>query len=501
MAKQGSKRVSEVFGLSGTQGTFDFIDVYVDRDIPLFIDPAVLANVDSEWTQECASAVQTFFQTVLDLIIAEDHQQAKALLSHLGEDNSTRLGYSASSRGSGIGDGLAEKFYEELSTSKALESGLITDLEDTALFIEGVREDRISDVVTNIIRRQLINYTHATAKYYGITLTKSLSVPSCWNSHARKWDEPEHADLPFAGGAPLLLVPKSIVRRKLFSDPGEYYRYYVLPFYQRDEIERQSSLVHFLKKSGQPHVYKKDVEAKYREMYKGNDSADNTVEPGVEKRINLDATDRNPDLLQKFKEDKRKHPPAALSHDDIAEATRTAEPDFQSLLDAVHSLAPGQSAADAYEKAIEALLTALLYPSLTDPVRQAKIHEGRKRIDITYYNMARDGFFKWLSANYPAGKIMVECKNYSRPLANPEYDQIAGRFSPSRGKYGLLVYRSYSDKDQVLASLKDTANDQRGFITALDDDDLSNLVTEMIEKGSATGLSGLLAQRFNALIN
>ncbi|WP_082952963.1 hypothetical protein [Mycobacterium sp. 852002-10029_SCH5224772] len=486
-------RVSEYFGLSGTQATLDFIDVYVDRDLPLFIDPSVLANMNSSWANECASRVQNFFQSVLDLIRAGQNGAAKTLLSFLGEDNSTRLGYSKRSRGSGVGPGLAEKFYAELSTSSALQSGLISDIEDAALFIEGVREDRISDVVTNIIRPQLVQFTQAVANYYGIPVTPSVSVACCWNPQRRMWDEPEFFDLPVAG-APLLLVPKSIVRRKLFHDPGEYYRYYVLPFFQRDELARRSTLVHVLR-SGAHRVYKKDVERKYRAKHQAGEV------PGVEKRINLDATDRNPELLQSFKDNKELRPAPALSHEDISKATNTLEPDFGPLLSDVLAIEPGQAGADAYEKAIEALLTALFYPDLANPVRQMRIHDERKRIDITYSNMGRSGFFEWLSKHYPSANIMVECKNYSRPLGNPEYDQIAGRFSPSRGLYGLLVYRSYSDKRRVLNSLRDTARDSRGFITALDDDDLKSLVGEVEQNGTAASLSGLLRQRFNALIN
>jgi hypothetical protein len=99
-----------------------------------------------------------------------------------------------------------------------------------------------------------------------------------------------------------------------------------------------------------------------------------------------------------------------------------------------------------------------------------------------YTNAASSGFFSWLAANYPAANIAVECKNYTRPIGNPEYDQISGRFSPSRGRVGLLLYRGYVDKAKVRASCKDTANDDRGWILALDDEDLVRLVEERTEE-------------------
>ncbi len=486
-------KISEHYGIQGDQSTLDFVDVKAKGDVALFIDPSVISSIDSPWTDECTFTIQTYFQAVLDKIVAQDEDGARALLSQLGEDNSTRLGYSDSSEGSGVGRYLADKFYNELSTSQAVESGLITDIEDTALLIEGVREDRISDVVTNIIRKQLIDYTQQTADFYKIPLVPNVAINPYWDATDRRWISNQVFDLPIAEHEPLLLVPKSIVRRLLRYSPSEYYRYHVLAYFQSDELAKGSPLVQTLK-SGEKRVTKRSVEAKYKQKH------DNGGRPGVEKRINLDASSRNPELLASYKEAKRNNPPDAVSHETLAKATSTPLPDYDDLLQAVRSIPQGINDSDRYERAVEALLTALLYPALVNPVRQSRQHEGRKRIDIKYTNMAREGFFCWLSANYPAPHVMVECKNYSRDLSNPEYDQIAGRFSPSRGKYGLLVYRECTDKERIMLSLRDTANDDRGYITALDDEDLSQLVQEAKADEGCAALNGLLHKQFLKLI-
>jgi hypothetical protein len=486
-------RVSQLYGLTGSQGTFDFVDVDVEHDTALFIDPAVIAHINSPWAQSCTAAIQSFFQEVLDRIIAGDHRGARALLSHLGEENATHLGFSYESRGSGVGPGLAERFYQELSTSTAVASGLITDLEDTALLIEGVREDRISDVVTNIIRKQLIEFTQQTAAFHGIPLNSGVAVGPYWDTASKRWRQ-QTFDLPVTSHGPLILVPKAIVRRSLFLNPGEYYRHYVLEFFKHKELNDATSPLVYVLKSGQRKVNKKDVEIKVRRRNRGN-------RPGIEKRVNVDGTQQNPDLLGDYKAEKAKNPPSPQSHEAIADATGTVEPDLDALLKAVLDLKPGDADAHKYERAVEALLSALLYPSLTNPVRQERIHEGRKIIDITFTNTGEDGgFFHWLGQHFSAATVVVECKNYGRPLANPEYDQIAGRFSPSRGKYGLLIYRSIENKSKMFESCKDTANDDRGFITPLDDDDLRALVEEVKTTGTCCGLGGLLHTRFKALI-
>ena len=486
-------RVSQVYGLSGNQGTFEFIDVDVEKDIPLFIDPAAIASIRSPWTDSCTSAIQGFFQAVLDKIVAGDEAGGRALLSHLTEENATHLGYSSRSRGSGVGVGLAARFYEELSTSAAVRSGFVKDLEDTALLIEGVSEDRISDVTTNIIRRQLIEFTQRAADFHGIPLAHGVAVGPHWDAAKKLWTQ-DTASLPLTEHGPLILVPKAIVRRTLFFNSHEYYRHFVLEYFRYQELNNANSPLVYVLKSGERRVLKSDVEKKVR-------AANDDGTRGIEKRVNVDGTKRDPTIFDDYKRAKSEHPPRPAPHDVIADATTSEPPDFKSLLDAVLEIPAGREAATRYERAVEALLSALFYPSLVNPIRQENIHAGRKRIDLSFTNAAQDqDFFYWLALHYPAANVVAECKNYNEPLANPEFDQLAGRFSPSRGRYGLLVHRKYEEKERLIASCVDTAHDDRGFITPLDDEDLASLVEEMLASGSCTAFGGLLHNRFKRLI-
>jgi len=180
--------------------------------------------------------------------------------------------------------------------------------------------------------------------------------------------------------------------------------------------------------------------------------------------------------LDRYREIKRDEKHLPLTLDDIANLEGASAPDWDQLLQAVLRVSAGRDEAARYEKAIEGLLTALLYPNLTNPIAQHRIHDGRKIIDITYTNMAINGFFKWVATHHPASHVFVECKNYGREIGNPELDQLSGRFAPSRGKLGLLVCRSFEDKNLFAQRCRDTARDSRGFVLPVDDDDLRLLV-------------------------
>lgn len=133
------------------------------------------------------------------------------------------------------------------------------------------------------------------------------------------------------------------------------------------------------------------------------------------------------------------------------------------------------------------------------PEREVSLHEGRKRIDLTFANQAQGGFFAWVARHHPASYVMIECKNFNGDPANPELDQLAGRFGPSRGVFGLLLCRELKDRDLFIKRCRDTAADDRGFIVALDDSDLTDLVGARRDEGRPA-LTRLLKERWDELV-
>lgn len=452
-------RISKRFKLGRGQGELDFIDVDDVGDTRLYVDPRALRLLPTEWGHECVSLIQNFFRVVLKEIKNGNDTEAIRLLSGLTEPNETRLGLSRKeARGTALGPELAVAAFESLAKSEAAKSGLLKDLEDTALMVEGIGLDRVSDVATNIIRGPLIRYTQEAAGHYGIPLKQGVASGGVWDPKLRTWIA-GFTDLPVTKRGPLILVPKAIVRRRLDYNQDEYFTHYVLPYMQQVEINAKSALVTLLK-DGTPRVYKKTLKEHY----------------GQGKGATVHLTREHPEVLAWYRKDKRKSPQGPMDHLELADELGVDPPDFNALLGAIQGIPSGEKHATEYHRAVEALLSALFYPSLAHPNVEHEIHEGRKRIDISYMNIARQGFFNWVADHYSAPYIYVECKNYGGDPANPELDQLAGRFSPSRGKVGLLVCRKIAKKDLFIKRCRDTALDDRGFILPLDDGDLAELV-------------------------
>ena len=480
-------RVSEYYNLGETQSTLDFVDVDVVKDLKAFIDPHALRTTENDFTDKCVSSIQDYFAELLDVASRADDVAAYAILRPLKEPNETHLGLSKGrSRGRCLGSYLVQKIWERFKKSKAVATKLIEDLEDTLLFIDKIGPDLISDITTNIIRNHLIEYTQEMCETYGIPTVNVDSGP-LWNVRTKEWER-KYVKLPVTkSGSKLLLVPKSIVRVGLEFDAGEYYRHFLIEKLQELEFQAGTELVRIIKtKRGieKKPPYKKDVEKKY----------------GHGKDVILEQTLKNKDVLRDYRSSKEteKNPP--LSHEELAATTSTPPVDLDVLLKAVLSVSEGNEGAHDYEKAIRALLSALFYPDLTYPKIHHPINDGRKVIDITFTNSAIGPFFGWLPKhNFTCPKIIIECKNYTDKVGNKELDQLAGRFAPHRGKVGLLVARRFDNKARFLSGCRDTALEGRGFIIALDDDDLKLLVTQ-VKKNPGSADFPLLRERFDKLV-
>lgn len=487
-------RVSDHYQLGVSQPVLEFLDVDLSTDTKVFVDPYAFRFIETDWAREATALLQDFYSQVAHAVRTRNNGQAMYLLASLSEPNEAHLGLSRGrSRGSGVGDGLAQTLIDAFIKSPAIAEGLADELEESVLFIESIGHDRLSDMTINIVRRPLIDFTQEMCERYGIEMTQGLDSGQMWDRHRHEW-RAEHVDLPMPSGK-LLLIPKAVVRKTNTFDPGEYLQHFVLPYLQRRELDTPNSplIRQRASKRGKPgdlYVTKKSIRQD-REKRKG----DASVKPW-----NTEATAENPEVLASYRNaaQKKTEPP---SHEDLARATSTPLPDWQDLLRAVEEVAPGREGADAYHWAIQNLLNALFYPALTTPRREYKIHDGRKRVDIRYVNQAESGFFHWVREvkHVPSAFVVVECKNYTGPLSNPEFDQLTGRFSRERGQIGLLCYRGFADdKDDVIRRCRDAALDGRGYVLPLDDGDLRRLVEIRDETGETQ--FEFLIERFEGII-
>ena len=138
---RGQYRFSDHFKVRKPQSQLDFVDVPMDTDIRLFVDPYALHVSADDWLRTCGDLVANYFQLLIESLKVGDKTKTLSLLSNLHEPNETRLGLSRGKpSGRGWGHEQANMLFARLSKSRAVVSGRLKDLGDFELLIPGVRQ-------------------------------------------------------------------------------------------------------------------------------------------------------------------------------------------------------------------------------------------------------------------------------------------------------------------------------------------------------------------------
>ena len=197
-----------------------------------------------------------------------------------------------------------------------------------------------------------------------------------------------------------------------------------------------------------------------------------------EKETLIEFTQKHPEVFQDFKKTAAK------------EVKSLPDSEFESinvgdlvdhLVSKLRSIPKGTASAGAYHTLMIGILEFIFYPNLINPVKEQPINDARKRIDICVDNAApSEGFFHRLqhAHNIPCPYIFVECKNYSNDVANPELDQMVGRFSPNRGKFGIITCRDINNEPLFLKRCSDSFTSQHGLIIPLTDNDIISILEQ-----------------------
>ena len=482
-------RISHIFKLDKTQHELDFVDINPSRDFPVYLNPFVFSARSDPFSIEASRTVASFFQHNLDLIKQGNENAARANFQYLNEPNETCLGQSKHRpRGRGVGDENADDLFDSILKSKAMQTGLVEHLEDTAIFIRGIRRDKVSDMTTNIIRQNLILYTQQQCELLGIPLTPGVSSGFFWDMNSMSWEQ-ELTPMLIVDKQKILLVPKGVVSYVKEFDVSKYHRHHALEFLQEDHLRRNTSLVQVTRR--------KDGSIRRRFVTKKDLIERDLPE---DKELLSSFTKKYPQIFADFRASAAKKV-EALPNSDFE--TIDVNQLIDHLIAKLRAIRKGNDDASKYHSLMIGILEFIFYPNLIKPVKEFEIDDGRKRIDITFDNGApSDGFFYRLqhAFNIPCPYIFFECKNYTDDIANEELDQMAGRLSPNRGRFGIVVCRDIEDETLFIKRCADNYKAQRGLIVPLTDADIVKIL-EMKKMGPMHYEDEILSDKARRVMN
>lgn len=376
-------RISEIFKLEVSQIQLDFVDIDTDVDYPLYLDPYLISKRNDPWSIEVDRTIKSFFSRVRGHIIDKEYDKAKDLFEFMSESKENCFGVSkrGTKNGKGIGKYNASDIVEEIIKSRAIENETVKNIEDIIVFVDNVDKDKLSDMVTNIIRRHLIDYTKSQCDIWDIPMKHEETLPY-WNASIDDWDS-SIEDLLFYEGRELLLVPKSIVTYISEYNARKYDWDFVINRERDEHLRRMSSLVKFKKyKSGKEiaRLPKKDVFEYINDKIKKDEF--------VNKKDYLrQYTQKHPELFEKFRES-TSNKVKSLTNQDFMEYTGNIDIGrlIDDLIDNLKRIPYGIKNASQYHKFVKCILEMLFYPFLTNPTIEEKLHQGRKRVDIVMNN-------------------------------------------------------------------------------------------------------------------
>lgn len=152
-----------------------------------------------------------------------------------------------------------------------------------------------------------------------------------------------------------------------------------------------------------------------------------------------------------------------------------------------------------YQKLIFYILKIIFENRLDKPTYEEPIADGIKRVDITFKNRRKKGFFEELDSGYhlTCPNIFIECKNYQDDLKDREFTQIQGRLNNVRGQFGILICREIKDIDNI-KKRQDDAIKKKEYVIVLEDTDIEKLVKYKL-KNKEEEIDDFLEEKFKRL--
>ncbi|NBN04129.1 hypothetical protein [Proteus sp. G2665] len=467
-------KFSDAFHMGQQQTSLDFIDIPLDTDLRFFIDPTSIRTLKTTWGKNLEKLIQDYFSDIMASIKHGDLKRAGILLSSLKESNAFHLGYSAKkSSGKALGEKTAQLILESLKNSKAAQSGLLADLEDTALTIEGIASDRISDSVCNILKLPFIEYTQKVCEFYNVGMTEVSGV-RLWDSTSGRWSKKTFY-LPVHNGEEIILIPKVLAREKIAYSHSSFYRKYIIPEIRAEHLNAGSALVVLLR--GKQTVTAKRIIEEF----------------GQSKAFIEGQIVKYPDSIKQYKEELFLSPPPPLLHkrfDDAKDSvTGPLSEDIKKLKTSIHD-----KNSELYVDSIKRLLLTIFYPSLFYP---CLIRSDVQDYSFTMLNESREGFFFDFSVyGIPSEKILVNIIMSSGHLDAEYLDKTLSDMDGINTSVCLLVCCEATNNAQE-SKLKEISKTKGKYIFILNNNAIDGILDEYLKVGEQH--FNVLRSKFNEL--
>ncbi len=226
--------ISDTFNLPITgHSDIDFVDVAINDDTRLFIDPCLIEVGEDTFSLRCQEVIQDYFDCLCTAYKSKRYNPE--FLYHLGERNEARLGYGSGTNGKaktpqGMSDTLCD--LHDLIVRGISLDGVI----DIPLMMPRFAEDCMSDMLVNVLYKQFSEFTAEQCHKYGIATEHIKSPRYYWDDSLHQWQLYKEDGLVI-GGKPFLLIPKKYVSPRFHYSTSRFFMSKIATILQMERTE------------------------------------------------------------------------------------------------------------------------------------------------------------------------------------------------------------------------------------------------------------------------
>lgn len=261
----------DYFEIDSSQ-SIDFLNLKLEKDTKIFLDPYSVAMTNNIHCINAHKCIKAFMEALLTALKDNNQKLAMELCSHFQEPKGTGIGWTKKSyKGRGAGEIKASKLLEALTSSEAVMSGAIEDLEELILVVEGLGLDTISDITINLGMKHFIEFTQEKCMELGIPVERTNTKVSYFCHTEKKWKS-DYFDLPHAPigenreKGQIVLLPINTLAHLSPYGTSYFFTNIATPHFIKEAITAGASFIRAAKSGG----YKADIrKMREDERYKG----------------------------------------------------------------------------------------------------------------------------------------------------------------------------------------------------------------------------------------
>jgi hypothetical protein len=425
-------RLNDHYNLPFSQEQVGFAIPLLDEDLPLYVDPFLLWKSPSQQDNSLHAQIINSFNYLGSLFVKGRQDEAINLLIQLSECDEVGLGNSMTRKGLKIGPKNAVDILSLFKDIPQIQKYGFTHFEEVQLLVEGIAQDRISDIACNLLMSFLVDYTIDECGKWSIpTASVQINIYNCKSNQFVC----EAADLPTnpETNRPVVFVPKRWLRFVTWINFSNFHEHYSAKRADTERFRDRVAILNYNRHNyGMVQAY-----VAMREGVRDDCSNDPLFKP-----IPVISMKRKVQALLALKTGK----------------TDNADKEYEGLM------AP--------------ILASAMYPDLDFATAQSRTVSNVLIRDLIFYNNRACDITIDLYKLYESRQIVMEMKNVAA-LNNDHIDQLNRYMKEEFGRFGVILTRHLPPK-AVYKNTIDLWSGQRRCILILTDEDIK-LIGQLYE--------------------